>query len=54
MKPQATVNAEGEAITLEGKERHDPCVLPRAVPIVEAMALVVLVDHWLINRAAKL
>jgi chorismate synthase len=54
MKPQATVNAEGEAITLEGKGRHDPCVLPRAVPIVEAMALLVLADHWLINRAAKL
>ena len=54
MKPQASVNADGEAITLDGKGRHDPCVLPRAVPIVEAMALLVLADHWLINRAAKL
>ena len=54
MKPQASVNAEGETISLEGKGRHDPCVLPRAVPIVEAMALLVLADHWLINRAAKL
>ena len=48
------MNADGEAITLDGKGRHDPCVLPRAVPIVEAMALLVLADHWLINRAAKL
>ncbi|MBO74473.1 MAG: chorismate synthase [Flavobacteriales bacterium] len=54
MKPQASVNAAGEAITLEGKGRHDPCVLPRAVPIVEAMTLLVLADRWLINRAAKL
>jgi chorismate synthase len=54
MQTQATVNAQGEAVQLEAKGRHDPCVLPRAVPIVEAMALLVLADHWLINRAAKL
>lgn len=54
MRTQATVNTQGEAVQLEAKGRHDPCVLPRAVPIVEAMALLVLADHWLINRAAKL
>lgn len=43
-KPQETVNYDGEPVTLEGKGRHDPCVLPRAVPIVEAMAALVLAD----------
>ena len=36
---------------MEGRGRHDPCVLPRAVPIVEAMALLVLADHWLRQQA---
>ncbi len=45
--PQSTVNDRGEAVTLKPRGRHDPCVLPRAVPIVEAMACLVLVDHWL-------
>ncbi len=49
--PQRTVNREGEAVTLEGRGRHDPCVLPRAVPMVEAMACLVLADHWLRQRA---
>ena len=46
-KPQQTVNALGEATTLEAKGRHDPCVLPRAVPMVEAMVALVLADHLL-------
>ncbi len=52
MKPQETVDVDGNPVTLEGRGRHDPCVLPRAVPIVEAMmALVlVLVDHALLQR----
>ncbi len=54
MRPQESVSTSSESITLEGKGRHDPCVLPRAVPIVEAMTLLVLADHWLINRVAKL
>ncbi len=54
MQDQATIDADGNNLTLQGKGRHDPCVLPRAVPIVEAMALLVLADQWLINRAAKL
>jgi len=48
---QQSVNREGEAVTLEAKGRHDPCVLPRAVPMVEAMACLVLADHMLRQRA---
>ncbi len=48
---QDTVTVENEAIALEAKGRHDPCVLPRAVPMVEAMALLVVADHWLRQRA---
>jgi len=44
---QKTVTTSGQATTLAAHGRHDPCVLPRAVPIVEAMALLVLADHWL-------
>jgi chorismate synthase len=38
-------------VTLEAEGRHDPCVLPRAVPMVEAMVCLVLADHWLRQRA---
>jgi chorismate synthase len=54
--PQASVDMEGNETTVEGRGRHDPCVLPRAVPIVEAMAALVLADHvgrggeWAIGR----
>jgi chorismate synthase len=51
MKPQATVDTGGRAAELTGRGRHDPCVLPRAVPIVEAMAALVLVDHWMRHAA---
>jgi chorismate synthase len=51
MTPQDSIDAEGKAITIEGKGRHDPCVVPRAVPIVEAMAALVLVDHLLMAKA---
>ncbi len=53
-KEQETVSTSGEETTLRAKGRHDPCVLPRAVPIVEAMAALVLVDHWFIHRARRL
>ena len=46
-KAQQTINASGEATVLEAKGRHDPCVLPRAVPMVEAMVALVLADHLL-------
>ncbi|MCO5948281.1 chorismate synthase [Mucilaginibacter flavidus] len=50
MHNQATIDSEGNAAEISGKGRHDPCVVPRAVPIVEAMAALVLADHWLRNR----
>jgi chorismate synthase len=48
---QQTVNRDGEAVSLEAGGRHDPCVLPRAVPMVEAMVCLSLADHWLRQRA---
>ncbi len=51
LKPQQTVTESGEETELKGKGRHDPCVLPRAVPIVEAMTALVLVDHWMRQHA---
>jgi chorismate synthase len=48
---QRTVDREGRAAVLEARGRHDPCVLPRAVPMVEAMVCLVLADHWLRQRA---
>src|SRR5471032_1544423 len=50
-KPQDTVTAAGEATVLKARGRHDPCVLPRAVPMVEAMTALVLVDHALRHKA---
>ena len=50
-KEQDTVNTKGEATKLEASGRHDPCVLPRAVPIVDAMSALVIMDHYLRNRA---
>jgi len=50
-KKQKTVNMDLKEVEFEGTGRHDPCVLPRAVPIVEAMAALVLCDHYLRNRA---
>ncbi|KQC00694.1 chorismate synthase [Pedobacter sp. Hv1] len=54
MHNQATINAAGEAAEIKGKGRHDPCVVPRAVIIVEAMAALVLADQFLRNKTAKL
>jgi len=48
---QQTVDRHGNSATLEARGRHDPCVLPRAVPMVEAMMLLVLADHWLLQRS---
>lgn len=53
MSSQKTVNTKGENTELQGKGRHDACVLPRAVPIVEAMATLVLTDHLLRQRAIQ-
>jgi Chorismate synthase len=48
---QETVDFDGQPVTLEAKGRHDPCVVPRAVPIVESMAALVLIDLALRQRA---
>lgn len=53
MIDQETVTDEGKAATLRGKGRHDPCVLPRAVPVVEAMAWMTLCDHLLRQAAVR-
>ncbi len=53
-KKQDTVTVTGESTTLEAFGRHDPCVVPRAVPIVEAMAALVIADFMLLNRSSKL
>ncbi len=50
MTDQTSIDAEGNEITIAGKGRHDPCVVPRAVPIVEALAAIVLADHVLMGR----
>lgn len=54
LMPQHTVDVHGNDTVLDAKGRHDPCVLPRAVPIVEAMAAITLLDLYLANRAARL
>ncbi len=54
MQDQPSVNRNGEAVVIHGKGRHDVCVVPRAVPIVEAMTALVLADHLLRNNALHL
>lgn len=53
LREQSTVNRLGQATIIKARGRHDPCVLPRAVPIVEAMAAMVIADNILLNRAYK-
>jgi chorismate synthase len=50
MQKQETLDKEGNIVEMQGKGRHDPCVVPRAVPIVEAMAALVLADYYLLNK----
>ncbi|MGB0175748.1 MAG: chorismate synthase [Owenweeksia sp.] len=54
MQDQETVNEKGDKAVAKGKGRHDPCVVPRAVPIVEAMAALVLADHFLASRINRI
>ncbi len=54
MQEQTTLNANGEMIEMHGKGRHDPCVVPRAVPIVESLAAMVLADMLLIQRTRNI
>ncbi|MDR0352432.1 MAG: chorismate synthase, partial [Opitutaceae bacterium] len=53
LQRQQTVDARGRETELAGRGRHDPCVVPRAVPIVEAMTALVLVDHWMRQKAQR-
>lgn len=53
MRDQPSVDSRGNPVILKGKGRHDPCVVPRAVPIVEAMAALVLTDFYLLNNLYK-
>ena len=54
MQKQKTINSEGQKLEMQGRGRHDPCVVPRAVPIVEAMAALVVADYYLLNKITKL
>lgn len=54
LQPYETLTTEGVIEETHGKGRHDPCVVPRAVPIVEAMAALVIADHLLLNRNTKI
>jgi chorismate synthase len=54
MKQQSTVDKSGKEITVEPGGRHDPCVLPRAVPIVESMAALVIADFLLLSRGNRI
>ena len=53
LRNQPTVDKEGNATEFTARGRHDPCVLPRAVPVVEAMAAMVVLDAWLMNRTVR-
>ncbi|WP_312322282.1 chorismate synthase [Soonwooa sp.] len=54
IRPQESINKDGEIVVVEGKGRHDPCVLPRAVPIVESLAAFVLADMYMINKIRRI
>jgi chorismate synthase len=54
LQKQDALNSSGEIVEMQGKGRHDPCVVPRAVPIVEAMAALVLADYMLLDRISRL
>ena len=51
---QPTVDIHGNDTILKARGRHDPCVLPRAVPIVEAMAAMTILDYYLLNKTTRL
>ena len=53
MRDQDSIDSKGNKVKVQGKGRHDPCVVPRAVPIVEAMAALVLADFLLLSKLSK-
>ena len=54
IQKQETIDSEGNTIEMQGRGRHDPCVVPRAVPIVEAMTALVLADFYLLDRSTRI
>ena len=54
LQEQQTVDLEGNVTTFTAHGRHDPCVLPRAVPVVEAMAAITILDQYLLSKTAKI
>ena len=54
LREQETIDIDGNTRTLQARGRHDPCVLPRAVPIVEAMAAITILDHYLLRQTNKM
>jgi len=54
LREQPTVDFQGKSTTLTARGRHDPCVLPRAIPVVEAMAAMVILDHYLLQKTTKI
>lgn len=54
LREQQTIDTEGNETTFTAHGRHDPCVLPRAVPVVEAMTAMVIIDHFLLNKTVKM
>jgi chorismate synthase len=54
LRQQETIDIDGHPVTFTAHGRHDPCVLPRAVPVVEAMAAMTLLDHYLLNKSVKI
>ncbi|MBM3429897.1 MAG: chorismate synthase, partial [Bacteroidetes bacterium] len=54
LQSQETINENGEKVVIQPEGRHDPCVVPRAVPIVEAMAAIVILDFYLRNKSVTL
>lgn len=54
LRLQQSIDKDGNIVSIEGKGRHDPCVLPRAVPVVEALTAFVLADMWLIDKLRKI
>ena len=53
LRPQQTIDIHGNPVTINPRGRHDPCVLPRAVPIVEAMAAMTILDAWFIQSKGE-
>ena len=54
LRDQQTVDIDGNAVEFKAKGRHDPCVVPRAVPVVEGMAAMVILDNYLLNKTTHL